>query len=51
MSNEYVWPSCARCGKRIEGRCLASRDGCFSCGESGHMMKYFPKAKATRKKR
>uniref|UniRef100_M1DY98 Gag-pol polyprotein n=1 Tax=Solanum tuberosum TaxID=4113 RepID=M1DY98_SOLTU len=48
MSNESLWPSCARCGKRHDGRCLASREGCSSCGESGHMMKDCPNAKATR---
>ncbi|KAH0650427.1 hypothetical protein KY284_030339 [Solanum tuberosum] len=36
-----------RCGKRHEGRCLAGRDGCYGCGQSGHMKKDCPKAKAT----
>ncbi|XP_049372734.1 uncharacterized protein LOC125837700 [Solanum verrucosum] len=38
-----------KCGKRHEGGCLADREGCFSCGESGHKMKDCPKAKATRR--
>uniref|UniRef100_M1DD70 Zinc knuckle family protein n=1 Tax=Solanum tuberosum TaxID=4113 RepID=M1DD70_SOLTU len=49
ISNESLWPSCARCGKSHEGRCLASREGCFSCGESGHVMKDCSKAKVTRR--
>ena len=49
ISNESLWSFCARCGKRHEGRCLAGREGCFSCGESGHKMKDCPKAKATRR--
>ncbi len=28
---------------------MAGREGCFSYGESGHMMKDCPKAKATRR--
>uniref|UniRef100_M1D974 Zinc knuckle family protein n=1 Tax=Solanum tuberosum TaxID=4113 RepID=M1D974_SOLTU len=45
--SESLWPTCSRCGKRHEGKCLAGRDGCYGCGESGHMKKDFPKAKAT----
>ncbi|WMV58499.1 hypothetical protein MTR67_051884 [Solanum verrucosum] len=47
MSNESLWLTCSRCGKRHEGKCLAGRDGCFGCGESSHMKKDCPKAKAT----
>uniref|UniRef100_M1DN17 Zinc knuckle family protein n=1 Tax=Solanum tuberosum TaxID=4113 RepID=M1DN17_SOLTU len=45
--NESLWPTCSGCGKRHEGKCLAGRDGCYGCGESGHMKKDCPKAKAT----
>jgi len=45
ISNESLWPTCARCGKRHEGRCLAGREGCFNCDESGHKMRDCPKAK------
>ena len=45
-SNEYSHPTYPRCGKIHEGRCLAGRDGCYGCGESGHMKKDFPEAKA-----
>ncbi|XP_049360181.1 uncharacterized protein LOC125824875 [Solanum verrucosum] len=37
-----------KCGKRHESRHLAGREGCFSCGESGHKMKDCPKARAIR---
>ncbi|XP_049406160.1 uncharacterized protein LOC125869763 [Solanum stenotomum] len=40
-------PTCSRCGKRHEGKCLAGRDGFDGCGDSGHMKKDCPKAKAT----
>ena len=46
ISNESLWP---RCGKRHEGRCLADREGYFSCGESGNWMRYCQKEKAMRK--
>ncbi|XP_049414695.1 uncharacterized protein LOC125877447 [Solanum stenotomum] len=45
--SESLWPTYSRCGKRHEGRCLAGKDGCYGCGESGHMKKDCPKAKAT----
>ncbi|XP_049378053.1 serine/arginine-rich splicing factor RS2Z33-like [Solanum stenotomum] len=46
ISSESLWPTCARCGKRHEGRCLAGMEGCFSCGESGHVIRNCPKMKA-----
>lgn len=42
----YVRPTCSRCGNRYECRCLAGKDGCYACGESGLMMKVFPKEKS-----
>ena len=44
--NELLLRIFSRCGKRHEGRCLAGRDGCYGCGESGHTRKDCPKAKA-----
>lgn len=44
--NDYSRPSCPRCYKKHEGRCLVDRDGCYGHGESCHMMKDFPKEKA-----
>lgn len=35
-------PACQRRDKIHLGKCLAGTDGCFSCGKSGHKMKYFP---------
>ncbi|XP_049356979.1 uncharacterized protein LOC125821604 [Solanum verrucosum] len=46
ISDESLWPTCARSGNRHEGRCLAGKKGCSSYGESGHKMRNFPKAKA-----
>uniref|UniRef100_M1DII3 Gag-pol polyprotein n=1 Tax=Solanum tuberosum TaxID=4113 RepID=M1DII3_SOLTU len=45
--SDPLYPTCSRCGKRHEGRCLAGRDGCYGCGDRGHMKKDCPKAKAT----
>ena len=38
------------CGNQHLGRCLAGRDGCFSCGNIGHKMRDFPNIKARGKK-
>ncbi|WMV29201.1 hypothetical protein MTR67_022586 [Solanum verrucosum] len=46
IRSESLWPTCARCGKRYEGKCLAGVECCFSCGESGYKMRNCPKAKA-----
>ncbi|XP_049360997.1 uncharacterized protein LOC125825729 [Solanum verrucosum] len=45
--SESLWPTCSRCCKKHDGKCLVGRDGCYGCGESGHMKKDCPKAKAT----
>ncbi|TMX03643.1 hypothetical protein EJD97_015066 [Solanum chilense] len=45
MINDYSRPTCPRCGKKHEGRCLVGKDGCYGCGESGHMVRDCPKAK------
>ncbi|WMV49832.1 hypothetical protein MTR67_043217 [Solanum verrucosum] len=37
-----LFPNCARCVKRHEGKCLADREGCYSCGKSGHKMRDCP---------
>lgn len=45
--SESLCPTYSRCGKRHKGKCLTCSDGCYGCGESGHLMKDCPKAKAT----
>ncbi|XP_049397238.1 DEAD-box ATP-dependent RNA helicase 3B, chloroplastic-like [Solanum stenotomum] len=39
-------PSCAKCGKMHDGKCLVGTDGCFSCGKSGHMKRDCPMLRA-----
>ncbi|XP_049362577.1 uncharacterized protein LOC125827313 [Solanum verrucosum] len=34
--------TCAKCGKKHDGKCLADTDECFSCGNSGKKMRDFP---------
>lgn len=37
-SYSYV-ATCAKCGKRHDGKCLVGTDGCFGCGNSGDKMR------------
>ncbi|XP_049394626.1 uncharacterized protein LOC125858887 [Solanum stenotomum] len=34
--------TCAKCGKKHDGKCLTGMDDCFSCGNNGHKMKDCP---------
>ncbi|WMV49836.1 hypothetical protein MTR67_043221 [Solanum verrucosum] len=38
-------PSCTKCGKKHESKCLVGTDGCFSCGKSSHMKRDCPMLK------
>ncbi|XP_049363285.1 uncharacterized protein LOC125828023 [Solanum verrucosum] len=38
-------PTCAKCGKKHEGKCLVGTDGCFHRGKSGHMIRDCPMLK------
>ncbi|KAH0773627.1 hypothetical protein KY290_010764 [Solanum tuberosum] len=35
-------PTCEKCGKKLEGKCLAGMGVCYGCGKSGHQLKDFP---------
>lgn len=43
--------SCEKFGKKHEGKCLVSRDSCFSCMMSGHMKRDFPMLRAPGKEK
>ncbi|KAK4731301.1 hypothetical protein R3W88_024289 [Solanum pinnatisectum] len=32
-------PTCAKCGKKHDGKCLVDMDGCYGCGKSGYRMR------------
>ncbi|KAH0695924.1 hypothetical protein KY289_013406 [Solanum tuberosum] len=35
-------PSCAKCGKKHEGKCLVDMGVCYGCGKNGHQLKDCP---------
>ncbi|WMV08943.1 hypothetical protein MTR67_002328 [Solanum verrucosum] len=35
-------PTCAKCSKKHDGKCLVSTDGCYGCWKSGHRVRYCP---------
>ncbi|WMV54444.1 hypothetical protein MTR67_047829 [Solanum verrucosum] len=37
--NESSIPTCTRCGKKHNEKCMAGTNGCFGCGKSGHKVK------------
>ncbi|XP_069145448.1 uncharacterized protein [Solanum lycopersicum] len=37
-----TYPTCRKCGKKHPGECLAGKDGCFGCGQSGHRLRDGP---------
>ncbi|WMV29476.1 hypothetical protein MTR67_022861 [Solanum verrucosum] len=49
ISRGFVLPTCARCGKRHKGKCLAGTEGCFNSGESGLKIRDCPMIKAMRR--
>ncbi|XP_049372832.1 uncharacterized protein LOC125837803 [Solanum verrucosum] len=40
-SGNKTFPTCPKCGKNHLGDCLAGKEGCFGCGQSGHRLKNF----------
>ncbi|KAH0652607.1 hypothetical protein KY289_030285 [Solanum tuberosum] len=41
-SSSLARTTCAKCGKKHDGKYLVGTDGCFSCGKSGHKMTDYP---------
>ena len=42
VSNTKTYPTCPKCSKNHSGECLAGKEGCFGCGQSGHRLKDCP---------
>ncbi|XP_049347353.1 uncharacterized protein LOC125811846 [Solanum verrucosum] len=40
--SESSFPTCAKCGKKHDGRCLAGSNACFGCGKMGHNIRDCP---------
>uniref|UniRef100_M1DXJ8 Gag-pol polyprotein n=1 Tax=Solanum tuberosum TaxID=4113 RepID=M1DXJ8_SOLTU len=45
VSGNRTYPTCPNCGKNQPGECLAGKEGCFRCGQSGHRVKNCPSAR------
>ena len=45
VSGNRTYPTCPKCGKNHPGECLAGKEGCFGCAQSGHRVKNCPSAK------
>lgn len=41
-TTQGVKSTCARCGKKHFGKCVAGTEGCFTCGKDGHKVRYCP---------
>ncbi|XP_015055006.1 uncharacterized protein LOC107001495 [Solanum pennellii] len=42
FSSTRTYPTCPKCGKNHQGKCLLGKEGCFGCGQSGHMLRDYP---------
>uniref|UniRef100_M1AKM7 Gag-pol polyprotein n=1 Tax=Solanum tuberosum TaxID=4113 RepID=M1AKM7_SOLTU len=42
VSGTKTYPTCPKCSKNHPGECLAGKEGCFGCGQSGHRLKDCP---------
>ncbi|XP_015075402.1 uncharacterized protein LOC107019406 [Solanum pennellii] len=40
-----TYPTCPKCGKNHPSECLAGKERCFGCGQSGHRLKDCPSRK------
>uniref|UniRef100_M1DHD0 Polyprotein n=1 Tax=Solanum tuberosum TaxID=4113 RepID=M1DHD0_SOLTU len=45
ISGTRTYPTCPKCGKNHPGECLARKEGCFGCGQSGHRLRDCPSTK------
>ncbi|WMV49829.1 hypothetical protein MTR67_043214 [Solanum verrucosum] len=45
VSENRTYPTCPKCGKNHTGKCLAGKEVCFGCGQSGHRVKNCPSSK------
>ncbi|XP_049352205.1 uncharacterized protein LOC125816627 [Solanum verrucosum] len=44
VSENRTYPTCPKCGKNHSTECLAGKERCFGCGQSGHRVKNFSSA-------
>ncbi|XP_069150825.1 uncharacterized protein [Solanum lycopersicum] len=48
VSGTKTYPTFPTCGKKHPGECLAEKEGCFGCGQSGHMLRDCPSRQGQR---
>ncbi|XP_049368427.1 uncharacterized protein LOC125833328 [Solanum verrucosum] len=41
VSGNKTYPNCPKCSKNHPRECLADKEGCFGCGQSGHWVKNY----------
>ncbi|XP_049360406.1 uncharacterized protein LOC125825105 [Solanum verrucosum] len=48
VSGNRTYPNCPKCGKNHSGKCLARKERCFGCGQSGHRLQDLPSKQGQR---
>ncbi|WMV49991.1 hypothetical protein MTR67_043376, partial [Solanum verrucosum] len=48
--SHVIRPTCARCGNKHNGKCLAGTKGCYGCGRNDHLVSDCPVLKARGRK-
>ncbi|KAK4713086.1 hypothetical protein R3W88_018993 [Solanum pinnatisectum] len=48
VSGTKTYPTCPKCGKNYPGKCIAGKEGCFGCGQSGHRLRDYPSKQGQR---